>query len=173
MAGFDALIVGILAMRFRPGLSEAMPQVHRWIKAGGNLLTLYHRPWDNWDPNATPPGRIEIGQPSLRWRVTDENSAVTHLADHPILLQPNPIRTADWQGWHKERGLYFSKQWDACYTPLIEMADPGEAPLQGALLNARIGGGQHSHCALNLHHQLAHGVPGAYRLMANLLAIHD
>ena len=167
---YDALIIGILAIKFRSGLSDAMPQVHQWVKAGGNLLTLYHRPWDNWNANLTPPKRIEIGQPSLRWRVTNQNAAVTHLAaDHPILLYPNRIDATDWQSWHKERGLYFASSWDDCYVPLIEMADPGEAPLQGALLSAKIGKGRHSHCALILHHQLMHGVAGAYRLMANLL----
>jgi len=174
LQSYDTLIIGILAMKFREGLSDAMPQVHQWVKAGGNLLTLYHRPWDNWNAHTTPLKRIEIGQPSLRWRVTDQHAAVTHLADdHPILHYPNRIEATDWQGWHKERGLYFASSWDNSYVPLIEMADPDEAPLQGALLSAEIGSGRHSHCALILHHQLAKGVPGAYRLMANLLAPSD
>jgi hypothetical protein len=113
---------------------------------------------------------LEIGQPSLRWRVTNEAAEVTHLAEHALLSQPNDIGTAEWQGWQKERGLYFAKSWDAAYTPLLEMADPDEAPLQGALLVADIGKGRHTHCALILHHQMAKGVPGAFRLMANLVA---
>jgi hypothetical protein len=108
--------------------------------------------------------------PSLRWRVTDEAAHVTQIAEHPILQTPNKITPEDWDNWVKERGLYFAKSWDAAYTPLLEMADPDEAPHQGALLVADIGKGRHVHTSLILHHQMEHLVPGAYRLMANLVA---
>jgi hypothetical protein len=141
------------------------------VRAGGNLVTLYHRPWDNWSPDTTPPARLEIGKPSLRWRVTDEGAEVRHLIpDHPILTGPNAIGPDDWAGWVKERGLYFAKSWDPAYEALLEMADPGEAPHHGALLSARIGQGRHTHCALILHLQMEALVPGAFRLMANLIA---
>jgi LmbE family N-acetylglucosaminyl deacetylase len=169
--GLDSLLVGVFANRFRPDLRARMSDVHSWVRAGGNLVTLYHRPWDEWDPDSTPPARLEIGQPSLRWRVTDENAVVTHLApDHSLLTTPNIIGEADWQGWHKERGLYFAKSWDGAYTPLLQMADPGEEPHKGALLSAQIGEGRHTHCCLILHHQMEKLTPGAFRLMANLLA---
>ncbi len=170
LAEFDTLVIGIFALRFRRGLAEAMPRIHQWVENGGTLVTLYHRPWDNWSSDTTPPRPLEIGQPSLRWRVTDETSAVTQLTDHPILSYPNAIGRTDWDGWYKERGLYFAKSWDAAYTPLLKMADPGEAPHQGALLSADIGKGRHIHCALILHLQMAKLVPGAFRLMANILA---
>ena len=170
MAGFDTIVIGIFAMRFRAGLVQAMPRIHRWCEAGGTMVTLYHRPWDNWDPLETPPRRLEIGQPSLRWRVTDAAAEVRHLADHPVLRGPNPIGPDDWEGWVKERGLYFAKSWDAAYTPLVEMADPGEAPHQGALLVADAGAGRHVHTSLILHIQMENLVPGAFRLMANLIA---
>ena len=167
---FDTIVIGIFALRFRPGLVEAMPALHHWCAAGGTLLTLYHRPWDNWDPETAAPKRLEIGQPSLRWRVTNEAAPVRYLTDHELLRSPNLITEADWQGWVKERGLYFAKSWDAAYTPLLEMADPGEPPQKGALLVADIGKGRHIHTALILHHQMANLVPGAFRLMANLLS---
>lgn len=170
LATFDSIVVGIFAMRFRPGLVGAMPALHRWTQAGGTLVTLYHRPWDNWDPDAIPPKRIEIGQPSLRWRVTDEKAPVSHLNDHPILTAPNAIGPADWKGWVKERGLYFAKDWHAAYTPLLSMSDPGEDPLTGSLLVADIGAGRHVHTSLILHHQMENLVPGAFRLMVNLVA---
>ena len=170
LADFDTLVIGIFAMRFRPGLAEAMPRVHRWTETGGTLVTLYHRPWDNWDPEATPPHRLEIGQPSLRWRVTDEAAIVRHLIDHPLLSTPNRIGPADWEGWVKERGLYFAKSWSDAYTPLVEMADPGEDPHRGILLVADVGAGRHVHTSLILHHQMENLVPGAFRLMANLIA---
>lgn len=170
LAQFDTLVIGIFAFKFRPALAGITPQLHHWVENGGNLVTLYHRPWDNWQPDATPPKPLEIGQPSLRWRVTNEAAEVKQLAEHALLSQPNDIGPAEWQGWHKERGLYFAKSWDSAYTPLLEMADPDEAPMQGALLVADIGKGRHTHCALILHHQMAKGVPGAFRLMANLVA---
>lgn len=174
LAAFDALVIGIFALKFRPALPAAMQRLHAWTRAGGTLVTLYHRPWDNWDPARTAPLPLEIGQPSLRWRVTDEAAEVTHLIpDHPLLSTPNPIGPADWAGWHKERGLYFAKSWDPAYRALLSMADPGEAPHKGALLAADIGSGRHIHCALILHHQMEHLVPGAFRLMANLLARRD
>ncbi|MCY4459316.1 MAG: PIG-L family deacetylase [Albidovulum sp.] len=168
---YDALVVGIFAMRFREGLIEAVPRVKRWTEAGGTLLTLYHRPWDNWDPDSVPPRMLEIGQPSFRWRVADPSARVTQLvADHPVLNTPNVIGPEDWEGWRKERGLYFAKAWDKAYTPLVEMSDKGEEPLRGALLAADIGRGRHVHTSLVLHHQMDQLVPGAFRLMANLIA---
>ncbi|MGB1209167.1 MAG: PIG-L family deacetylase, partial [Paracoccaceae bacterium] len=170
LAAYDTIVVGIFAMRFRPGMLDAMPALHRWTHAGGTLVTLYHRPWDNWDPDKVPPKRLEIGMPSLRWRVTDEAAPVTHLVDHPILQDPNRIQEADWAGWVKERGLYFAKSWDTAYTPLLAMSDPDEEPLTGSLLVADIGEGRHIHTSLILHHQMEHLVPGAFRLMANFIA---
>ncbi|SDW95067.1 PIG-L family deacetylase [Roseicitreum antarcticum] len=171
LARCDALVIGIFALRFRRALAGLMPAVHDWVHAGGTLLTLYHRPWDNWDATRTAPAPLEIGKPSLRFRVTDEGALVRHLApDHPVLTGPNPIGPQDWDGWVKERGLYFAKSWDAAYTPLLEMADHGEAPHHGALVSAEIGAGRHTHCALIVHLQMEALIPGAFRLMANMIA---
>jgi len=174
LSAFDTLVIGIFAYRTRPELAAANARVRDFVQAGGNLVTLYHRPWDNWDPAVTPPRPLTIGSPSLRWRVTDQNASVRHLVpDHPLLTRPNRIGDQDWAGWHKERGLYFASSWDSAYEALLEMADPGEAPLDGALLSARIGKGRRTHTSLILHHQLEHLVPGAYRLFANLVAPVD
>ena len=171
---FDTIVIGIFALGFRPGLKDVMPELHAWMRDGGTLITLYHRPRDNWDPAMSAPAHLEIGQPSLRWRVTDKNAAVKHLVpDHAILNTPNKITDDDWADWHKERGLYFAKSWGEEYTPILEMSDPGEAPHQGALLVGDIGDGRHIHCALILHHQMEQLTPGAFRLMANLLAKRD
>lgn len=167
---FDTLLVGVFAMRSRPALMQNIQLIHDWINKGGHLVTLYHRPWDNWQPESTPPRFLEIGQPSLRYRITDENAVVTHLLpEHPLLNRPNDITTADWQGWQKERGLYFAKTWHDDYKALLSMHDPDEKPLTGGLLSAQIGKGRHTHTALNLHHQTAKLVPGSFRLLANLL----
>ncbi len=171
LAEIDSIVIGIFALRFRDGLLSRMPALHQWVRDGGTLVTLYHRPWDNWTPETVPPAFLEIGQPSLRWRVTDAKARVKHLLpDHPLLNTPNRIGSEDWRGWHKERGLYFASRWDEAYQPLLSMADPDEAPLKGALLSANIGAGRHVHTSLILHHQMRHLVPGAFRLMANLVA---
>lgn len=168
--GFDSIIVGVFAFRTRPLLLDNIDALHKWVRAGGNLLTLYHRPWDNWDKDRVPLAPLEIGKPSLRWRVTNENASVIYLAaDHDVLNAPNKIGDEDWADWHKERGLYFAAAWDDAYKPLLSMHDAGETPLEGSLLVGEFGKGRHIHTSLILHHQLDKLVPGAYRLMANLL----
>lgn len=170
--GFDSVLVGVFAYRFRPALGPVIARLNAWVADGGTLVTLYHRPGDNWTPDHTPPAPITIGSPSLRWRITDASAEVAVLQpDHPVFAGPNVIGSEDWNEWAKERGLYFAKSWSDTYTPLLRMADPDEAPLDGALLVGYIARGCHAHVALNLHHQLEHLVPGAYRLMANLLAL--
>lgn len=171
LGAYDTIIVGVYAYGMRADLSAARGRLRDYVEAGGNLVTLYHRPWDNWDPELTPPRYLKVGQPSLRWRITDPNAAVSVLApDHPLLHTPNEIGAADWAGWVKERGLYFAADWADDYMPLLAMSDPGEAPLNGALLAADIGRGRHVHAALILHYQMEFLVPGAFRLLANLIA---
>ncbi len=170
LTAFTTIVIGIFAFGTRPDLAAASQRLRSWVEAGGHLVTLYHRPSDGWSPARTPPRRIEIGLPSLRWRVTDPTAPVTVLLpDHPLLTRPNAIGPDDWEGWDKERGLYFAARWDAAYQPLIAMSDKGEAPLAGALLSGVIGRGRHTHSALVLHHQLDKLVPGAFRLIANLV----
>ncbi len=170
LSQYTTIVVGIFAFGIRKDLAAATEKLHRFVESGGHLLTLYHRPSDGWDSLATPPRRLEIGSPSLRWRVTDPNSEVTVLApDHPLLKGPNTIGPQDWSGWDKERGLYFAARWDEAYQPLLSMHDVNEQPLLGALVSAEIGKGRHTHTSLVLHHQLDKLVPGVFRLMANLV----
>ncbi len=170
LSRFTTIVVGIFAFGIRGDLAAATARLHRFVEEGGHLLTLYHRPSDGWRPEATPPKRIEIGSPSVRWRVTDPAADVTVLeADHPLLKGPNRIVPADWDGWDKERGLYFASRWDDAYVPLLAMHDPEEQPLKGALISAAIGRGRHTHTSLVLHHQLDKLTPGAFRLIANLV----
>ncbi|MBF0677786.1 MAG: PIG-L family deacetylase [Devosia sp.] len=167
---YDTIVVGLFAFGTRPDLAAAIAKLHEFVRAGGHLVTLYHRPGDNWRPDVTPPLPLTIGSPSLRWRVTNPAAPVTLLdPEHPLFTGPNRITTADFDGWDKERGLYFASSWDSAYTPLLSMSDAGESPLTGSLLSAKIGEGRHTHTSLVLHHQMDKVVPGAFRLMANLL----
>ncbi|MBW6423666.1 PIG-L family deacetylase [Rhizobium sp. XQZ8] len=170
LSRFTTIVVGIFAFGIRKDLAAATERLHRFVEEGGHLVTLYHRPSDGWNPDETPVRRIDIGSPSLRWRVTDPRSEVTVLApDHVLFKGPNVIGPEDWHGWDKERGLYFASRWGDAYEPLIAMHDPNEQPLKGALISAAIGKGRHTHTSLVLHHQLDKLVPGAFRLMANLV----
>jgi hypothetical protein len=168
LGAFTTIVIGILAFGMRPDLAAARPRLAEFVRQGGHLVTLYHRPGE-WEPAAMPLP-IEVGSPSIRWRVTDPAAPVTVLEpDHVLLTRPNRLAAADWAGWDKERGLYFAARRDPAYKALLAMADPGELPLDGALVSAEIGAGRHTHVALALHHQLDRLVPGAFRLMANLV----
>lgn len=164
------IVVGIFAFGRRKDLAAAVPALHEWVKKGGHLVTLYHRPSDGWNPETVPPAFLKIGSPSIRFRVTDANSEVDILEpDHPLLNYPNKIGPEDWANWDKERGLYFASEWDEAYKPLLAMSDAGEDKLKGSLVSAEIGEGRHTHTSLVLHHQLDKLVPGAFRLLANLV----
>ena len=105
-------------------------------------------------------------------RVVDENAPVRMLLpDHPVFRVPNRLDNKDWQGWVQERGLYFARSWDRRYRPVLETHDPGEPPLAGGLLIAPVGKGTYVYTGLSFFRQLPVGVPGAFRLFANLLSL--
>ena len=169
--GFSTVLVGIRAFERRADLRVHADKLHAFVRGGGHLVTLYHRPGHGWDPARMPTARIEIGQPSIRWRVCDAQAPVEAIApDHRLLSYPNAIGPADWDGWQGERGLYFPRSWDPAYVPLLRVTEQGEAPLLGGLLSGRFGKGAHTHVALALHREIEFGTPGALRLLCNLVA---
>src|SRR5690606_5444150 len=102
----------------------------------------------------------------------DETRPVRLLdADAPVLTTPNRIGDADFVGWVQERGLYFASTWGDEYVPLLELNDVGEDPQRGALLVAADGEGVFVYAALSFFRQWSAGVPGAYRLFANLISL--
>jgi hypothetical protein len=106
-----------------------------------------------------------------RDRVTVEEAPPTFLAkDHPLLNTPNTITSADFDGWVQERGLYFVGGFEKHYTPLIAWNDPGEQPLNGGLITCDYGKGRYVYTGISFFRQLPAGVPGAYRLFANLIS---
>jgi hypothetical protein len=122
-----------------------------------------------WNRLKPAPYPASIGQPAVR--VTDENSPVRFLVpDHPVLEFPNKISAQDFNGWVQERGLYFWSQFDPRYQPLLAMRDPGENEVTGGLVYARYGKGVYIYTGLAFFRQLPEGVPGAYRLLINLLS---
>ena len=104
-------------------------------------------------------------------RITDEKAAMVAVdPKSPLLASPNAIAPADFEGWVQERGLYFAEKWDPKYQPLFSSQDPEEKPLLGGTLVARLGRGRYVYTGLAFFRQLPAGVPGAYRLFANLIA---
>ena len=167
---FDAIVVGSRAYETDPALRKANPRLLEYVKAGGLMVVQYQQ--YAFTQGNFAPLPLTFGQPNDR--VTDETAAVT-LADpaHPVFHQPNEIRPEDWNGWVQERGLYYARTWDPAYVPLLSMKDPDPAdPEQkGGLLVAKVGQGTYVYTGLAFFRQLPAGVPGAYRLFANLLGL--
>jgi hypothetical protein len=104
--------------------------------------------------------------------VTTEDAEVQILdSKHPLLNHPNVISNEDFSGWVQERGLYFPGEWDAAYTSVVATSDEGEQPLKGAILVAPYGEGHYIYTSFSWFRELPAGVPGAYRLFANMIAI--
>ena len=169
--GFDVIVSGVFAGGTRP-INQAMDRLKGWMQAGGRYVSQYHRPQDNWISGQSAPYDLMPGSPSIRWRVTEADAPVKILVpDHELMAGPNQITLADFDGWEKERGLYFASEWGDEYTPILAMSDAGEDPLYGSLAHAPVGNGSHVHCALNLFYQMDQLVPGAFRIFTNLLQV--
>jgi LmbE family N-acetylglucosaminyl deacetylase len=167
LKGLDAVVIGVRAFNVRTNLAPQMPALFAYVTGGGTVIAQYNRP-DGLKVKTVAPFDLHLsGQ-----RVTDETAAMTFLApDHPALNSPNKITAADFDGWVQERGIYFPDQWDEHFTPILAANDPGEAPLKGGLLVAQSGKGYYVYTGLVFFRQLPAGVPGAYRLLANLISL--
>jgi hypothetical protein len=165
--GLGAVVIGVRAFNVREDLADHLSALFDYVQAGGTIVAQYNRP-NGLRTTRLAPFSLRLSDA----RVTDENAPVTFLApDHPALTTPNKITAADMEGWVQERGIYFPTQWDAHFTPIIASADPGEKPLQGGLLVAPHGKGYFVYTGLVFFRQLPAGVPGAYRLFANLVSL--
>jgi len=167
LGGLDAVVIGVRAFNVRDDLAARLPALFAYVEAGGTVVVQYNRP-NGLKTNKLAPYPLQLSQ----GRVTDENATVTFLApDHPALNTPNKITAADFEGWVQERGIYYPNQWDDHFTPILACSDPGEAPLKGGLLVANYGRGHFVYTGLVFFRQLPAGVPGAYRLFANLVSL--
>jgi hypothetical protein len=169
LAAYDAIVVGSRAYEVEPALGRANPRLLDYVRGGGLLVVQYQQ--YPFVEGGFAPFPLDIARP--HGRVTDETAPVTLLEPgHPVFHRPNEIAAADWQGWVQERGLYMPATWDQAYAPLLEMKDPDQdEPQRGALLVAELGEGTWVYTGLAFFRQLPAGVPGAYRLFANLLAL--
>jgi hypothetical protein len=165
---FDAIVVGSRAYESDPRLGEANKRLLDYVEGGGLIIVQYQQ--YDFVQQGYAPFPLSIGRPHDR--ITDETSPVELLQpDHPALLLPNRIGAADWQGWVQERGLYFAHTWDAAYQPLVRFTDPDMPPQDGGLLVAKLGQGTYVYTGIAFFRQLPAGVPGAFRLFMNLLAL--
>jgi LmbE family N-acetylglucosaminyl deacetylase len=166
--GFDVIVLGIRAYETRPDVAAANGQLLDFARGGGTLVVQYNK--YEFPRGGYAPYPVEMARPHDR--VADETAPVRLLdPDHPLFRTPNQITQDDFLGWAQERGLYFLSEWDAQYTPLIEMSDPGEEAKQGGLMVALLGEGLYVYTGIAFFRQFPEGVPGAYRLFANLVSL--
>ena len=168
LARFDTIVTGTRAYAVREDLKTYHQRVLEYVRQGGNLVVLYNT--QELIPGRFAPFPAEHGPRAEE--VSEEDAAVRILVPTaPVLTWPNRITQADFGGWVEQRGSKFWATWDPAYTAMIETADQGQAPQRGGWLQATYGKGTYTYFAYAFHRQLPYGVPGAYRLLANLLAL--
>jgi hypothetical protein len=162
---YNAIITGVRAYNTETGFRNWQPHLMKYVENGGTLLIQYNTSQKLVMENLGPyPFRIS------RDRVTEEDAPVTILASqHPALNSPNKISSNDFDGWIQERGLYFPTEVDEHYTKLFSMNDSGEKPLDASTIVCSYGQGKYVYTSLSFFRELPAGVPGAYRLLVNLL----
>jgi hypothetical protein len=167
LSRFDTIVVGVRASEARPDFVANTGRLRDYMERGGTLIVQYQQT-DYINRNLPPyPVKVE-GNP----RVTDETATVKILAPrHPLFAFPNTITDADFQGWVQERNLYSFGTFDGKYTPLLEASDPGEDPQRGGEVYADVGKGRYVYTSYAWFRQLPAGVPGAYRMFANLVSL--
>ena len=165
----DAVVLGIRALNTNERIGFIMPTLLDYVKEGGTMVVQYNTNQDiEMDKDKFSPFPLKLS----RDRVTQENSEVRILKpDHPALNYPNKITSEDFEGWVQERGLYFPNEWSESYDALLSMNDKGEPARNGSLLIANYGQGHYVYTGLSFFRELPEGVPGAYKLFANLVSL--
>ena len=172
LAAYDAIITGVRAYNTDPGLARYQTKLMDYVKNGGTMIVQYVTPSSGFLRNEPPlpplgPYPFTIG----RERVTEEDAKMTFVnPQHLLLNTPNKITDADFTGWVQERGIYFAQEWAKEYQPIFSANDQNEAAKLGGLLYASYGKGHFMYTGLVFFRQLPAGVPGAYRLFANMIS---
>lgn len=167
---FDAIITGVRAYNTHAWMNKHYDKLMKYVHEGGNLIVQYNT------SNQIGPVRAKIGPYNFninRMRITDENSPVSFLKpEHPVFNFPNTITADDFTGWVQERSIYHGSDTSGKFEKLISMNDPGEKADDGALLVAKYGKGFFTYTGIVFFRELPAGVPGAYRLLANIIALN-
>ncbi len=162
---YDAILTGIRAFNTRPELSYLNKLLNEYVAQGGTWIVQYNTS-RGIKSDTIGPYSFEIG----RERVTDEYSTAHFInPGHPVLNVPNKLSAKDFEGWVQERGLYFAGTKDPKFESIISWNDPGEPPRDGALIVAPYENGYFVYTGISFFRQLPAGVPGAYRLLANIM----
>ena len=165
LSQFNTIILGVRAYTARPALRTFNQRLLEYVKNGGDLVIQYQAPAYNHDFGPYP---YTLGDDVT---VMNEHSDVKLLEpDNPVLSWPNKITDKDFKGWVEERGHGFMGTWAPQYQAVVEMHDPDQVPQNGGLLVARYGKGVYIYAALAFYRQFTEGVPGAYRIFANLIS---
>jgi LmbE family N-acetylglucosaminyl deacetylase len=165
LSRFDTIVVGVRASESRPEFVSNNGRLLQFARDGGTLIVQYQQT-DYVSRNLAP---LPAEMPT---RVTDENAPITVLQPaHPVFNFPNRITDADWKDWVQERNLYAFSKFDPQYVPLLETLDPGEPVQRGGEVYLKLGKGHYIYTSYAWFRQLPAGVPGAYRLFANLLSL--
>ncbi len=167
LSTYDAVIGGIRVYNTRKRMPFHYKTLMQYIEQGGVYIVQYNTSYSLTTEEVGPyPFSIS------RDRISDETAELSILdPSHRVFHYPNTITQEDFEGWVQERGLYFANAWDEKYVPLLEGNDPGEDPKKGALLVAKYGKGYFVYCGLSMFRELPKGVPGAYRLFANIISL--
>ncbi len=164
---YDAIIIGVRAYAVRPELKTHNGRLLDYVRSGGLLIVQYQTP--EFDGNFGPHPYSTGSNPE---EVSEEDAAVAILEpNHPVFAAPNAITAKDFEGWIEQRGSKFWAKWDTRYTPLLECHDRGQEPQKGGMLVARHGKGAYIYTAYAWYRQLPHGVPGAFRIYANMISL--
>ena len=165
LSRFDTIVVGVRASEARPDFVANTLRLRQYMERGGTMVVQYQQ--GDYAQRGLAPFPGVIGA-----RVTDETAAVRILQpSHPRFQFPNAIVPGDFADWVQERNLYAFSTFDPQYTPLLESGDPNEDVNRGGELYADIGKGRYIYTSYAWFRQLPAGVPGAYRLFANLLSL--
>jgi hypothetical protein len=167
---YDTIVIGVRALETRPLVAANRERLWQYARSGGTLIVQYQKPREDGPSRFVPFPNVSMPRPVPR--VCNKNAPVSLIApDAPLLTFPNRISSSDFDDWVHERGLYFLATWPQTLQPLLECTDEGEPPRRGGLMHARLGKGHYVYCAYALFRQLPAGVPGAYRLLANLVSL--
>ncbi len=165
---FDAIIVGVRAYNTKDNLKFQQLALLEYVQNGGTLVLQYNTNGRDLLLSELAPFPMKLS----RTRVSDEAAEVRfRLPEHLALNTPNKLTSKDFDGWMQERGLYFPGEWGAEFEAPLSMNDPDEKPADGSLLVAKYGKGYYVYTGLSFFRELPAGVPGAYRLFANLISL--
>jgi LmbE family N-acetylglucosaminyl deacetylase len=171
LSQFDAIITGVRAYNTNEWMNKHYDKLMKYVNDGGNLIVQY-----NTSTNIGPV-RAKISPYNFtisRTRITDENAPVSFIRpNHAVLNFPNKITQDDFKGWIQERSIYHAAAWDSArFEPILAFTDPGEKPEDGSLIIAKYGKGYFTYTGIVFFRELPAGVPGAYRLLANIIALN-